>query len=70
MVHLCEFCGKSFTRKNNLLRHSERLHGGIQFKYNCTICKRNFSKRESYNSHMSAHFENKHWSLLGPVLMT
>ena len=64
MSHLCEYCGKTFTRRHNLLRHSERQHGGIQFLYSCTLCKKNFSTRHIYYSHMSKHLKNdKNWTI-------
>ena len=63
MSHLCEYCGKTFTRRHNLLRHSERQHGGIQFLYNCTLCKKSFSSRVIYNSHISQHLKSKNWSI-------
>ena len=63
MSHLCEYCGKSFTRRANLFRHSERQHGGIQFQYNCILCKKNFSNRHIYNSHITKHLKKKNWSV-------
>ena len=63
MSYLCEYCGKTFTRRHNLLRHSERQHGGLQFQYSCTLCKKSFSNRHIYNSHMSKHLKNKNWNI-------
>lgn len=63
MSYLCEYCGKNFTRKTNLNRHSERQHNGIQFSYTCTICRKNFSNRDHYNRHISKHLKNEEWFL-------
>ena len=64
MSHLCEYCGKSFTRRHNLSKHSEAKHGGILFLYNCVLCRKNFANRHKYNSHMNKHLERKNWLIL------
>ena len=63
MSHLCEYCGRNFTRRYNLNRHSEKHHGGTPWKHHCTVCKRHFSDRDSYNSHISQHLKSKRWSI-------
>ena len=63
MSHLCEYCGKTFTRRHNLLRHSERQHKGVQILWrNCTFCKKSFSTRDIYNSHIKKHLKNN-WTI-------
>ena len=64
MSYLCEYCGKTFTRRHNLLKHSERQHGGLHFQYDCTLCRKSFPTRHIYNSHMSKHLKNdKNWTI-------
>lgn len=60
---LCEFCGKSFTRKNNLKKHSDTKHGGEILEYNCIICKKKIGDRKTYNFHIAKHLNSEKFAL-------
>ena len=62
-MFLCELCGKQFTRKTNLHKHSTTKHGGEVLDYNCTICKKRFAERQAYNTHISKHLNSEKWNL-------
>ncbi|CAL5987357.1 C2H2 type domain-containing protein [Hexamita inflata] len=48
----CEKCGKAFTQKNNLTKHSQ-IHG--EAKFECTICNKMFSAKQNLNRHEEVH---------------
>ena len=62
-MFLCEFCGKSFTRKNNLKKHSDTKHGGEILEYNCIICKKKIGDRQTYNFHIAKHLNSEKFAL-------
>lgn len=49
----CTSCGKEFTRKDALLRHSS-IHSGIK-SHHCTICSKRFSRKDGLVGHMRTH---------------
>ena len=61
MKHLCEYCGKQFTRAYSRNKHSEKFHGGIVFTYNCVLCSEDFKNRRLYNEHMKKHLNSGKW---------
>ena len=62
-MFLCEVCGKNFTRKQNLTKHSVTKHGGEILDYSCTICKTRFNDRAVYNVHIGRHLKSNSFSL-------
>ena len=56
----CNLCGRSFTFKNNLLRHFRQLHQGLKrgdkIRVKCDFCKLTFAS----NSSLKIHVERKH----------
>ena len=61
MKHLCEYCGKTFTRKYTRNKHSEKLNGGIVFTYSCVLCNEDFKNRRLYNEHMKKYLNSNEW---------
>ncbi|KAG0444705.1 hypothetical protein HPB47_013483 [Ixodes persulcatus] len=51
--HTCEECGKGFTRREDLTRHSV-LHSGEK-PYQCPTCDKRFSIKSSLKSHLKTH---------------
>ena len=48
----CEFCDRSFTRKDNLKRHS---HSHVQDTFCRSVCSRRFESEELLETHKQAH---------------
>ncbi|CAH0549101.1 unnamed protein product [Brassicogethes aeneus] len=46
----CQYCEISFTTKNNLERHEQKVHGG-KLKYRCNICWSKFLTENDRNVH-------------------
>ena len=48
----CDICGDSFHEKNNLLKHTESVHGRRGNKYQCPKCSASFPNRELAGEHI------------------
>uniref|UniRef100_A0A3B5R7E0 C2H2-type domain-containing protein n=1 Tax=Xiphophorus maculatus TaxID=8083 RepID=A0A3B5R7E0_XIPMA len=51
---LCPQCGNTFTQKETLKLHLERVHGRLQ-PYGCQDCGKRFSKRSNLKVHQLLH---------------
>lgn len=51
--HRCDFCSKTFTRKEHLLNHV-RQHTG-ESPHRCTFCSKSFTRREHLVNHVRQH---------------
>uniref|UniRef100_A0A1B0D7Z2 C2H2-type domain-containing protein n=1 Tax=Phlebotomus papatasi TaxID=29031 RepID=A0A1B0D7Z2_PHLPP len=49
----CAECGRTYLRKEELIRHME-MHNGIK-NYICETCNKKFSTRTALNSHLHIH---------------
>lgn len=56
-AHTCKECGKSFTKANDLLKHT-RIHLGIR-PYTCQICEKSFTHQTSLRNHQAVHSGEK-----------
>ncbi|NXS23610.1 ZN282 protein, partial [Mystacornis crossleyi] len=52
----CTECGKSFIRRDHLLKHW-RVHTG-ETPYQCPVCGKHFRYKESLNCHQKIHSRN------------
>lgn len=59
---VCEECGKSFTCKSELNRHSQR-HSSER-PYTCSDCGQSFKMRHNLNKHQKAHTGTQQWKCL------
>ena len=50
----CPICGKTFDRRNNLVRHKERQHAPGFVNYRCDICKTGFKTRRIWRRHVNS----------------
>ncbi|CAL6020652.1 C2H2 type domain-containing protein [Hexamita inflata] len=48
----CDQCGKAFTQKNNLIKHTQ-IHN--EAKFECSICKKLFSAKQNLIRHEEVH---------------
>ncbi len=56
--HICEICGKSFTRKYSLNRHINCTHTKTEI-FNCTECDLTFTRKD----HLRRHLHEVHLNL-------
>ena len=56
MVHVCDTCGKLYTKKRNLKRHVAESHVVVKY-WNCSEpgCKSKFVRRSYYVSHLERY---------------
>ncbi|XP_053148771.1 zinc finger and SCAN domain-containing protein 12-like isoform X2 [Hemicordylus capensis] len=54
----CSKCGKSFTRKEHLMRHLS-IHTEEK-QYKCAVCGKSFRRREHLRRHLNVHTGEKH----------
>ena len=57
----CDICGKSFSQKVHLKRHTGTAHI-IQMPYTCKTCDKSFLQHEDYKSHKLMHEKDKPYS--------
>ena len=59
----CELCGKYFTEKTNLARHSElHLVASSSESFECTTCGKNFATQRYLVRHQKMHSSEKDFS--------
>ena len=54
IVHDCDTCGKSFTEKHALEKHTAKIH---KVKYDCNVCNFKMTNKEILDKH-NAKFHN------------
>jgi hypothetical protein len=54
----CDFCGKVFSKRSNLLQHRRSMHLGI-FPYMCQTCGKGFANKSNLNGHAFTHTGEK-----------
>ena len=50
----CEFCGKVYFNRGNLVRHKRSVHMGI-YPHKCETCGKGFSNKDNLNGHVFLH---------------
>ena len=55
--HKCEFCGKLFLKKDNLIRHVQSHLNLREFK--CTLCDRAFNSKYELKNHLKVHHDKR-----------
>jgi hypothetical protein len=63
--HMCNFCGKTFSKKGNLKTHQEKTKRCLDLRnirakviYTCNYCKKEFTVKDSYETHLVKHVTN------------
>ncbi|XP_075237530.1 uncharacterized protein LOC142333854 isoform X1 [Lycorma delicatula] len=56
----CEYCGKTFKRRNHLTQHIN-IHMNER-KYVCNVCQKGFNCRSSWNRHLNIHTHEKSYT--------
>ncbi|XP_072048333.1 uncharacterized protein [Amphiura filiformis] len=51
--HLCEHCGKNFTRKLSVSRHIKNVHSGSQKQYKCHVCDKVYKDYSNFQQHVN-----------------
>jgi len=60
VLHQCNDCSKTFSRRFNLLRHKENIHGGkTRLAFACGVCNLVFERRKMVLTHRRLAHENK-----------
>ena len=54
----CQYCEKSFGRKEHLKRHVDAVHEGIK-NFSCEFCEMNFSRKDYLKRHVSSIHRDK-----------
>lgn len=57
--HRCDFCSKTFTRKEHLLNHV-RQHTG-ESPHRCGFCSKSFTRKEHLVNHIRQHTGESGW---------
>lgn len=52
-VYRCQYCAKTFTRKEHMVNHV-RKHTG-ETPHRCDICKKSFTRKEHFMNHVMWH---------------
>ena len=58
-VNYCTICGKSNSKRYNVLNHVESVHFPNMFEYPCEYCGHVFKSQNSYKVHLSTAHKNK-----------
>ena len=59
----CLYCSKSYTRKNKLKTHMEKIHNcqletvytTVERSYVCSVCGKSYTMKHNLNRHMLSH---------------
>ena len=56
--HLCDVCGKKFTRLESLLLHLRNLHDKNEKTFQCDKCEETFNKKANFVRHIDGRNKN------------
>jgi len=59
-INYCTLCGKSNSKRYNVLNHVESAHFPNMFEYSCEYCGNVFKSQNSYKVHLSTTHKNKY----------